>query len=254
MADAIAVHDDQAALFARRYEELGGGDPFRSAFHYGRAEVARWMAERLGEGRGRLAIDAGCGAGFWLGWLAHLGFRPVGLDGAAQMLGHARAAGQPVVRADVRALPIRTASVDVAISIEVVRYLPDAAPALAELRRVLRPGGLAIVTAAPRWALHGYAAINQVAARLPVPGLTPLRQFFTSASGLARALTAAGFSDVEVDGRFLGPFTWLDRLAPALVPTLLRRWAPLDRRLWSGAAAPLLRELSNHLLAVARVP
>ncbi|BDG09013.1 hypothetical protein AMPC_21260 [Anaeromyxobacter paludicola] len=75
------------------------------------------------------------------------GRRFVGLDRAFEMLPRARRRAAragvvlPLLRADALALPFRAASFDGAAGHSVLYLLPDAARALAELRRVLRPGG-----------------------------------------------------------------------------------------------------------------
>ena len=50
-----------------------------------------------------------------------------------------------VVEGDALALPCPDASIDVAVSTQVYEYVPDVPAALAELRRVLRPGGRVVV-------------------------------------------------------------------------------------------------------------
>lgn len=62
-------------------------------------------------------LDVGCGAGRHARALASAGGRPVGLDLSAALLRRARATGLPVVRADMRALPIRDGTVDLAVNL-----------------------------------------------------------------------------------------------------------------------------------------
>jgi SAM-dependent methyltransferase len=54
------------------------------------------------------------------------------------------------VRGDVRRLPFPDESFEVVVAAEVLEHVPDDAAAIAELARVLRPGGVAAVTV-PRW-------------------------------------------------------------------------------------------------------
>ena len=94
-------------------------------------------------------LDAGCGTG---GLLARLlaerpDLRPVGLEWAEPASRRAAAkSGAPIVRGSVNALPFADASFDAAIAADLLCHgAVDPAPALAELRRVLRPGGRLVV-------------------------------------------------------------------------------------------------------------
>jgi arsenite methyltransferase len=50
------------------------------------------------------------------------------------------------LRADAQRLPLRDATVDAVVSIAALQLIPDPAAALAEMTRVLRPGGRLAVT------------------------------------------------------------------------------------------------------------
>ncbi len=93
---------------------------------------------------GARVLDAGCGPGRDCGWLAELGFRPVGVDASAGMLVEARrrAPGPGYVRGDLRRLPAATSSVDAVWMCASLLHLPraDAPAALGEARRVSRTG------------------------------------------------------------------------------------------------------------------
>ena len=101
--------------------------------------------------RGGTALDVGSGPGNvtarWAGrWAAP---RPdglaLGIDISEPMLARAvRAEAGPQVgflRADAQRLPLRDATVDAVVSIAVLQLVPDPEAALAEMSRVLRPGG-----------------------------------------------------------------------------------------------------------------
>lgn len=242
---AVAVRD----RLQKWYRDLRG-DPYSSVFGYGRHRIGEFLEERLPPGDGRRALDAGCGSGYWLDWLAERGWTAHGVDSSSVMVGQARRVpGARVGLADVRHLPYADETFDLVLSIEVIRYLPDTHRVLRELHRVLKPGGVAVVTGSPRFALHGYAALNRIIAKLKPKRFIPLRQYFTTYGELGRSLRRTGFRRVEVVARFLGPFPWLYRLSPRLCRRALVWWAPIDERI---AGRPGTRNLCNHLIAVAR--
>lgn len=243
--EAVRVHSAQADEFAERYR---GADPSASCFAFSRHRLDGWLDRLLPEpAGGRRLLDAGCGTGHHLARFAARGFDVTGIDGSTAMLRHAFASspGASIQRAAVDALPFRAGSFDVVLSIEVLRYLPDPSRCLREAARVLRPGGVLVATAAPRFNLNGYWLVNRLATALPLPGVMRLKQFFTTGRELREELRRAGFASAEVHGVYLGPINWIERLAPRALPAVLRRWERFDRSL---ADRPLLRELSNMLV------
>ncbi len=97
--------------------------------------------------------DLGCGAGPVISELLRRGYDAVGFDYSADMLGNAArriatvAAGRrPLARADIQILPLRDASIDCAVCLGVISYVERYENILAEIRRILKPGGTAIVT------------------------------------------------------------------------------------------------------------
>jgi SAM-dependent methyltransferase len=110
-----------------------------------RAEVAGLVAR----GVGGCVLDLGCGFGRHLLALRERGLAAVGLDRSADLLRHAdpSLAGH-LVRGDFRALPFRARRFDAVLMLfSSFGYFEDAenARALAELARVLAPGGLAVL-------------------------------------------------------------------------------------------------------------
>ncbi|SHN46708.1 class I SAM-dependent methyltransferase [Cryptosporangium aurantiacum] len=91
-------------------------------------------------------LDIGCGNGALLAALRARGHAGtlIGVDLSAGMARTA-ATHAPVAIADVQALPVRSASVDVAMSLHVLYHVPDLDRAAAELRRVVKPGGRAMI-------------------------------------------------------------------------------------------------------------
>ncbi|MDR7280327.1 methyltransferase domain-containing protein [Catenuloplanes atrovinosus] len=94
---------------------------------------------------GALLIDVGCGAGLLAPHLDGYGYRHVGVDLGAAALAQAAARGVLPVRADAARLPFPDAVADVVVAGELLEHVPDLAATVAELCRVLRPGGLLVL-------------------------------------------------------------------------------------------------------------
>jgi SAM-dependent methyltransferase len=103
--------------------------------------------------QGPVLLDAGCGAGSAFQEIAAR-FRPariLAVDIDRRQLAHARRAaeqcGCPVElqRADLRRLDLRSESIDLVLCHQVLHHVSEQEAVLAELFRVLRPGGLLLV-------------------------------------------------------------------------------------------------------------
>ncbi|MFW6078652.1 MAG: class I SAM-dependent methyltransferase [Gemmatimonadota bacterium] len=111
-----------------------------------------WALERaaLGAGGGRRVLDVGCGASILPVYLAATGLEVTAVDRALPPsgLGAASGVGVGYVAGDMTALPLADERFDAVFCISVIEHLPAAAipRALAELRRVLRPGGPLLLT------------------------------------------------------------------------------------------------------------
>jgi ubiquinone/menaquinone biosynthesis C-methylase UbiE len=248
---AVQIHEDQAQLFKGRYE-TAAQDPYSSAFTYGRKKVDDILDHYLpDQGESARLLDAGCGSGHTLRKYAARGYACHGLDAAASMVALARELNPQlsIVEGDVEALPYESRSFDYLLSVEVLRYLAEPQLCLREFHRVLKPGGVALVTAMPPWSLTGYPLANMLTSRVQIGRFSKVRQFFHTVARLERLMRAAGFTHVEVRAAFWGPFRTLEVVAPRLVPHLLRWWEPVDDALSHFAAC---RNFSNHLVAVGR--
>jgi SAM-dependent methyltransferase len=114
--------------------------------------------------RGEQVLDLGCGFGRHAFEAYRRGADVVAVDRSAEevsqvsaMFAAMRAAGEVApeqsgraVRADLLALPFPDASFDVVMASEVLEHIPADEQAIAEIARVVRPGGRVAVTV-PRW-------------------------------------------------------------------------------------------------------
>ena len=99
---------------------------------------------------GRWVLDLGCGTGrFSLPIARHLGCRVMGLDRSPEMLAQAgtKDPSREVawVRGDASRLPCRDGSFDAALLSHLLHHVDEPAAVLRECRRVLVPGGVALV-------------------------------------------------------------------------------------------------------------
>jgi len=198
--------DSQAV---RAFEHAGWQ---RAAAHYTTtfAHATRGFIDDLldaaGVKAGMRVLDLACGPGLVARGAAERGALPVGLDFSSAMVALARA-NHPGIRfeeGDAEVLAFADESFDAVVANFGIHHVAEPNRALAEARRVLRPGGRAAFTswAAPAeniaWRLlfdaisaHG----DRKAADTPPPGGS-----LRSPEDLLSALDAVGFSETEAAG------------------------------------------------------
>jgi SAM-dependent methyltransferase len=108
------------------------------------------MLERVGPlPRRPVLVDLGCSSGYLLEDLRvrHPDALLAGIDLVAAGLrkAHRNVPDARLLQADVCALPLEDESVDAVLSANLLEHVPDDQQALAELRRVLRPGSRAVI-------------------------------------------------------------------------------------------------------------
>lgn len=124
--------------FSQRYEDRRDGrDP--GGYHDLLDDLEVELVERYG--RGRDVLEVGCGTGLILRRIANFAKSARGVDLSPGMLERARARGLEVAEASATSLPFPDASFDVACSFKVLAHVREIHTALAEMTRVVRPGG-----------------------------------------------------------------------------------------------------------------
>lgn len=113
----------------------------------------RLLEAEMGRLDGRRILDLGCGTGAGLSELTELGAEATGADFSAEALQFCRSRGLPrLVLARGEAAPFRSASFDAAIALDLYEHIEHVEEALAETRRLLKPGGVLVLSVpAYRW-------------------------------------------------------------------------------------------------------
>ncbi|GAB4110090.1 MAG: hypothetical protein OHK0013_45930 [Sandaracinaceae bacterium] len=193
---------------------------------------------------GREVLEVGCGTGLVLERVAPVARRAEGVDLSPGMLAHARARGLSVREGDATKLPFADESFDLAYAFKVLAHVPDVDRAIAEMFRVVRPGGHVLVEVynrrslrfVSRW-LRGARRIGTSHDESDVP-----TRWETLEETLARLPTGATVERL-VGARVLTPFAQLHRV-PLIGPAL----GVMERRVADGRLA----RFGGFLVIVAR--
>ena len=130
----VPARNDGRAALDHHHEHYEGGPGLNP-----------WLEERLaGLGAAGPVLDFGCGRGYWLDHMTTKGLVPVGIEPDPNRVREA-AVYAPAVVGEGGRLPFADASFGLVWCIHVLHHLDDAAAALVEVRRVLRPGGHVIL-------------------------------------------------------------------------------------------------------------
>ena len=176
-------------------------------------------------------LEAGCGTGHFAGELERrYRWRVVPVDLASEGLAYGRFLGvQRLVQADIAQLPFPAASFDAVFSLDVLVHFPAGAEGrpLAELVRVLKPGGLLVLRT---------AALDILRSRHSE--FTGERQRFT-AGRLRRAVE-------RCDVRILR-MTYANSLLLPVALAKFRIWEPLLRKPPASGLAPIPGWLNRSL-------
>jgi 2-polyprenyl-3-methyl-5-hydroxy-6-metoxy-1,4-benzoquinol methylase len=149
--DAVDYHRELAVGWEQRYQ--------KPAFKARLRAVEECLAGR--DLHGQHWLDAGCGSGTLARYLLEAGANVLGVDAAEEMITLARELAiakhdEPTRQlrfehiTTIAHLPLADQSLDGILCSSVLEYVPDPAACLTEFARVVRPGGLLVVSVANR--------------------------------------------------------------------------------------------------------
>jgi len=226
-----------------RFSETYDNDRHRG-YHRLIDELELDLVRRYGAGKD--VFEAGCGTGLLLREAAEFARTAVGLDLSRGMLTPARGRGLRVVQGSITHVPLPSASFDLVYCMKVLAHIPPIERAVAELARLVRPGGHLLLE------FYNPFSLRYLAKRLGGPGRihgdgTDESHVFTRFDRLSRArgYLPSGMRVVEVRGvRVLTPsshvFAW---------PPLGKLFAWAER---AACDAPVLRNFGGFLILAAR--
>jgi SAM-dependent methyltransferase/glycosyltransferase involved in cell wall biosynthesis/GT2 family glycosyltransferase len=145
----IFIHETPRPTMATTGERLTAGHGLETELeHFHRYYLARHLA------RDRSVLDIASGEGYGAATLAQVAKTVVGIDISAEAVAHAThsypAPNLTFIHGDARRIALPDASIDMVTSFETIEHFLDHGAFLSEVRRVLRRGGLFIVSTPDR--------------------------------------------------------------------------------------------------------
>jgi SAM-dependent methyltransferase len=139
---------ERRALLGRALRAIGTPGPAMDRPAMDRPAVDRPAIDRPAvdrRARDRRAIDIGAAGGGNTRVLRAHGWQPVAVEYSESGASVARSRGLDVIRADARYLPVASRSLDLVVAFDILEHIEEDDLAAAEIRRVLRPGGTALI-------------------------------------------------------------------------------------------------------------
>lgn len=193
--------------------------------------------ELLGDVEGLDVLDVGCGDGALMTRLSRTGARVTGVDPDPAMLAAARQRAEALAipfalhRGAAEALPFADCSFDRVVAVAVLCFIETPDLAIAEMARVLRPGGAIILGELGRWNI--WASVRRIKGWLGSPVWRTAR--FRTASELQSFLARQNMQVCAIRGAIFYPPVALAAMASGPID----RW--LGGRTTAGAAFIAIR-------------
>lgn len=202
-------------------------------------------------------LDIGCGTGMLLEDLEKRGFA-AGLDFSVVALEYCRNRGNTSLgRADVRHLPVKSGSVDLITALDLVEHIQDDRGLMSEFYRVLKPGGIAVMSVPAHkglWSNHDIALHHFRRYEKPEflnlveeSGLEAVKYTYSMATAFLPAVLFRRVKRLVTESSAEPPQTDEFKL-PALVNSLLRASVCMEARFLKHSNLPF----GLSLLCVAR--
>lgn len=204
--------------------------------------VLRALSRRFG-GRTDLEIlDLGCGTGAMSCRMRRWG-NVVSADISPIALSYTRRRGVTgMTAADAMHLPFRTGSFDAVVALDILEHLPDDAMAAAEIMRVLKPGGAAVITVPAYqslWSGHDLALMHH------------RRYVAREVAGLLQA-AGAKVERLSYAMTFLYPVVWMVRRLPRYRNSEEATLVQVPG--WANRLLAALLRCENALIGLCRLP
>ena len=225
---------------ARTYDETRAASP----------SVLGPLREALEGAPGRRLVDVGGGTGNYSLALRDHGWEPVVVDRQPEMLARAAAKGLETIQGDARKLPLADGSADAVMLVSMLHHVEDPPAALAEARRILRPGGRLALMAFTRedvedlwlsdywpstreWIVASHPSLAELLAQLP--GARAIEVTYRDLEDGSLGALAA-YPEKLVDPRWHRQTSYFERLARDHADELRTGLARLERDLAAGTA------------------
>ncbi len=204
-------------------------------WHRARRRIISRLLRRALSGTNNLILDVGAGTGATSQALREYG-RVIAVDVSADAAAIARGRGLDVARMDAGRLAFPDARFDLVVVLDVIEHLADDAAAVRELRRVLKPGGVLLVTVpAYKWLWSSHDVANH--------------HFRRYRSGALKRLIVDGGFDVEVCS-----YVMMSMVLPAALYRLFehlpgRKVAEEEAQIRFTPVPPLMNWALSHVAA-----